>query len=177
MRFNFVLIIFFLFVKQAYSQDNPFLAAIGAYEAITANTGIGRDGSVGSVIYNPAGMASIKSSKVSGSASAFSLDSVRSQGNGFDDETKNINSIPTQITSIFTQKRFNLAFSILVPSSSTSNINRTTQTTEFGKYSENIDIVSQDTLIGPSMGFAYSPKVKFGLSLFLVKNELFMSLK
>lgn len=165
------LILFFFFSYSVFSQDNPYLAPIGAFEAITGNTGIGRDGSVGAVIYNPAGLASVSTSKISGSASAFGVNSIRTQGRGFDDENNHISSIPTQITSIFTEKKFNWAFSILVPRSSTTKINRVTKTDDLGDYVENIDILSQDTLVGPSIGFEKSRNFKYGLSLFLVKNE------
>ena len=52
-----------VFSASAMAQENAFLTPMGAYEGIAGNTGIARDGSVGAVIYNPGGMASIKSSK------------------------------------------------------------------------------------------------------------------
>jgi hypothetical protein len=57
------LILFILFSVNLSAQENNFLIPLGAYEGIAGNTGIARDGSIGGVIYNPAGIASYKSSK------------------------------------------------------------------------------------------------------------------
>jgi hypothetical protein len=168
---KFFFIFSFILSSTGLCQDNPFLAPMGSFEGITGNTGIARDGSVGAVFYNPAGLSTLTTSKISGSASAFGLSSVTTEGNGFKDTRTHINSIPTQISSIFTQKKFNWAFSILVPDSTSTNINRTTLSPEYGNYVENIDIKSQNTLIGPSIGFLSNSNFKFGLSLFLQKNE------
>lgn len=166
-----LLILIFCTTHNSFGEDNPFLTPIGSDEAIAGNTGIGRDGSVGSVIYNPAGMASINISKVSGSASTFSQNIVRSKGVGFDDTAKSFTTTPTQITTVLAKEKFNLGFSILIPASFTSNVKRTTNTSTVGNYVENIDIVSQNTLFGPSFAFSYSPEFKFGMSLFFIKNE------
>lgn len=48
MKILLLVFLFFSFRSEAF--ENSFLAPIGAYEAITGNTGIGRDGSVGSVL-------------------------------------------------------------------------------------------------------------------------------
>jgi hypothetical protein len=168
---KFFFIFFFIFSSTGLCQVNPFLAPMGSFEGITGNTGIARDGSVGAVFYNPAGLSTLTTSKISGSASAFGLSSVSTEGNGFKDTRTHINSIPTQISSIFTRNKFNWAFSILVPDSTTTNINRTTLSPEYGNYVENIDINSQNTLIGPSIGFKTDINLKFGLSVFFQKNE------
>ena len=55
----------------AFVQNN-FLTPIGGIEGISANTGVARRGSIGAVIYNPAGLAYINTNKVSVSGSAFS---------------------------------------------------------------------------------------------------------
>jgi long-subunit fatty acid transport protein len=116
-------------------------------------------------------MASIHISKISGSASAFSQNSVRSKGAGFDDTAKNFSTTPTQITTVLAKEKFNLGFSILIPASFTSNVKRTTNKDSIGTYVENIDVVSQNTLLGPTIAFSISPEFKTGMSLFIIKNE------
>jgi len=168
---SLLLILIILTTQKSFGEDNPFLTPIGSDEAIAGNTGIGRDGSVGAVIYNPAGMASIHISKVSGSASAFSQNSVRSKGAGFDDTAKSFSTTPTQITTVLAKEKYNLGFSILIPASFTSNVKRTTNKDSIGTYVENIDVVSQNTLFGPTIAFSISPEFKAGMSLFIIKNE------
>jgi hypothetical protein len=166
-----ILITLLFQIRTLVAQENPFLTPIGSDEAILGNTGIAIDESVGSVIYNPAGLASIKISKISGSASAFSFNSVRSKGPGYDDTTTNVEATPSQITSVFTKKDFNLAFSVLIPTSFTTNVKRTTLTDNIGEYVENIDITSKNSLFGPSIAYSYSSYWAFGASVFVIKNE------
>lgn len=155
-----------VFSAAALAQENPFLNPIGAYEGIAGNTGIGRDGSIGAVIYNPAGMASIKSSKISASGSAFSQNQISNKTADDTDEVKYFQSIPAQISTVFNTDNFNWAFSILVPSSQ-----------KYDRRVINGDLVfdetleDQETVFGPSIGFKLSKSLSLGISLFGSKRD------
>lgn len=150
------------------AQTRPFITPIGANEGIAGNTGIGRYGSVGAVIYNPAGLAGIKSNKVSASASAFSFNAVKiTEKNAPESSSKYLETIPTQVTTVFHEGKFTWAASILVPYS---------MQTEMKQY-QNLEGISdpvlidsyikaQETMFGLSAGYSLSSKYKLGLSIF-----------
>lgn len=161
-----------LYATSALSFENPFLAPIGSYEAITGNTGIGRIGSIGSVIYNPAAISSIKSSKISASGSAFALNSVSLSDGTSEVNTKSFQAIPAQISTVFANDKFVWAFSILVPKKVSyearadvvdSSANLT------GSYVYNEE--DQETYIGPSIGFKVSQRLSLGMSFFVDKLD------
>jgi long-subunit fatty acid transport protein len=142
------------------------LTPIGAYEGIAGNTGIARDGSVGSVIYNPAGLASIKSTKLSASGSAFAQNQITDTYQGEEDKVKYFQSTPAQITTVFTQNNFNWAFSVLVPKSAKYDRKQID-----GVITSNEYVEDQETLFGPSIGYAINDKIKIGLSVFASKRD------
>ena len=164
MRFLFLLA---LFSVSAFSQENAFLTPMGAYEGIAANTGIARDGSVGSVIYNPGGMVSIKSSKLSASGSAFSQNQITLKGPDGTDDVRYFQTTPAQISTVFTNKNFNWAFSILVPKASKFDL----KSTDNNGVTTNSTYEDQETVFGPSIGLALSNKLKIGLSVFASKRD------
>jgi long-subunit fatty acid transport protein len=150
----------------AIAQEHAFLTPIGANEAITGNTGIGRDGSIGAVIYNPAGLATIKSTKISASGSAFSQNEINETFNSKTEDTKYFQTTPSQITTVFTNKNFNWSFSVLVPKAQRFDKKDTEES-----YTQNYFIEDQETLIGPSISYAISNTFKVGLSLFASKRD------
>jgi hypothetical protein len=166
------------FALDVLAQENPFLTPIGAYEGITGNTGIARDGSVGSVLYNPAGMASIKSTKLSASGSAFAQTDISVKGDGVNEDFKFFQTTPGQITTVFHQDKFNWAFSILVPRSDEKKANIGTspvdQWDQNYPASTSIDLYSktQELLIGPSVAFNLASNFKIGLSVFVSKKDI-----
>lgn len=155
----------------AWSQEHAFLTPIGAYEGIAANTGIARDGSVGAVIYNPGGLASIQSTKLSASGSAFSQNQISEKSSEGTDSVKYFQSVPAQITTVFTNDNFNWAFSILVPKASKYD--------QKSKYNNNLEVNStvedQETHFGPSIGFALSDSLQFGASFFVANRNYRLS--
>lgn len=161
--------LFFLFFISAniYAQEHSFLSPMGAYEGISANTGIGRDGSVGSVLYNPAGMASVKSSKLSASGSAFSQNEISINVEGEKESIKYFQTTPAQVTTIFNTDKFNWAFSILVPK--TYKYDRISNTS-YG-VSSNSTVEDNETMFGPSIAFKLSPEFSIGLSVFGSKRD------
>jgi long-subunit fatty acid transport protein len=163
---NLFFILFFLYSGFAFSQEHSFLTPIGAYEGIAGNTGIARDGSVGSVIYNPAGLSSIKSTKLSASGSAFAQNQITDTYQGEEDKVKYFQSTPAQITTVFTQNNFNWAFSVLVPKSSKYDRKQITGDVTYNEFVED-----QETLFGPSIGYAINDKFKIGLSIFASKRD------
>jgi hypothetical protein len=166
-----VLLLVLMISIELHAQENAFLTPMGAYEGIAGNTGIGRDGSVGSVIYNPAGMASIKSSKLSASGSAFSQNHIQLRGGGVNDDVKYIQTIPAQITTVFTNPNFNWAFSILVPKASDTTMKLQVDDPDLGPYTLNQKVSDTELLIGPSMGLRISNNFNVGLSVFASKRD------
>ena len=81
--------------------QNKFLIPIGGIEGITANTGVARRGSIGSVIYNPAGMAYIKHKKVSVNGSAFTQNSINLTIVENEKTFGYFQATPSQITTVF----------------------------------------------------------------------------
>ena len=155
-----------------FAQANQFIVPIGATEGTTGNTGIGRYGSAGGVIYNPAGLAGIKSHKVSVSGTAISQNKITIKDKGASETSnKYFETVPSQLTTIFAEERFTWGVSLLVPSSMQTEI-------EVKSKDENDDINiidnyirTQETLFGPSIGLSLSPKYKMGLSLFASKAD------
>src|SRR5690606_32307576 len=150
------------------AQTRPFITPIGANEGIAGNTGIGRYGSVGAVIYNPAGLAGIRSNKVSASASAFSFNAVKiTVKDAPESSSKYLETIPTQVTTVFHEGKFTWAASILVPHSMQAELKQY-------QHLEGISdpvlldsyIKTQETMLGLSAGFSLSSKYKLGLSIF-----------
>lgn len=164
----FLLVLVFLFTQNVFAQANPFVTPIGAAEGLTGNTGIGRYGSAGGVIYNPAGLAGIKSHKVSVSGTAISQNKIKIKDKGASETSnKYFETIPSQLTTIFAEEKFTWGFSVLVPSSMQSELDFKGET---GDVTNNY-IKFQETLFGPSVGFSLSPKYKIGLSLFAAKAD------
>jgi long-subunit fatty acid transport protein len=162
-----LLLLFLVFMNfNSWAQENPFLTPMGAHEGIAGNTGIGRDGSVGSVIYNPAGMASIKSSKLSASGSAFSQNHITTKSSDGSDDIKYFQTVPAQITTIFTNPNFNWAFSILVPNSTKFDSKRVEDTVNF-----NDTVEDHETVFGPSAALKISKDFSIGLSIFGSKRD------
>lgn len=164
-----------LFTMSGFSsaQTRPFITPIGANEGIAGNTGIGRYGSVGAVIYNPAGLAGIKSNKVSASASAFSFNAVKiTEKDAPESSSKYLETIPTQVTTVFNAGKFTWAASILVPYSMQTELKQY-QPIEGVSDPVLIDryIKDQETMLGLSAGFSLSSKYKLGLSIFGSKKD------
>ena len=160
-------LLFLVFINfNCWAQENAFLTPMGAYEGIAGNTGIGRDGSVGSVIYNPAGMASVKSSKLSASGSAFSQNHITNKSSEGSEDVKYFQTVPAQITTIFTNPGFNWAFSILTPTTSKFDL----QTVE-NDLVYNSTIEDNETLFGPSAALKISKNLSIGLSVFASKRD------
>ncbi len=163
---NLFFILGLLLSSISYAQEHSFLTPMGAYEGIAGNTGIGRDGSVGAVIYNPAGLASIESTKLSASGSAFAQNDITEKYEGEEDKVSYFQSTPAQITTVFTADKFNWAFSVLVPKSAKYD-SKTIQ----GSLTQNQSVEDQETLFGPTIGFAFNKKFKIGLSVFASKRD------
>lgn len=155
------------------AQNRAFITPIGASEGLAGNTGIGRYGSVGAVIYNPAGLAGIKSNKVSASASAFSYNAVKiTEKDTPESSNRYFETIPTQVTTVFNQGKFTWAASILVPYSMQMELK---QYQNLENFSDSVLVDSyikmQETLLGLSAGFSLNPKYKIGLSIFGAKTD------
>lgn len=154
----------------AFAQYRHFLTPIGPSEGMTANTGIGRYGSVGAVIYNPAGLAGIKSKKVSASASAFSFNNIKITEKDVDGDTtsKYLETVPTQISTVFHEGKFTWAASLLVPYSMQADLRYFLKDDENTLKPTPIDtsIRMQETMLGLSVGYSLSSKYKLGLSIF-----------
>lgn len=161
-----VLLMVLMISIELQAQENAFLTPMGAYEGIAGNTGIARDGSVGSVIYNPGGLSGVKSSKLSASGSAFSQNQITVKGPDGSDEVKYFQTTPAQITTVFTTSNFNWAFSVLVPKASKYDLK-----SKSGNFSSNSTTEDQETLFGPSIGFAMNDSWKIGLSVFASKRD------
>lgn len=156
-----------LITSTLYAQEYDFFHPIGGMEGITGNTGIGRDGSIGSVFYNPAGLARFKTSKVSASGSAFSRNEIKLDGQGISEKMSNTLTTPAQITSAFHRERFNWAFSILVPKNMSFKYKIEREDSELGQVlTLNGESSTQETLFGPSIAYKLTPQFKIGLSLF-----------
>lgn len=161
-----VLLLVLMISIELHAQENAFLTPMGAYEGIAGNTGIGRDGSVGSVIYNPAGLASIKSSKLSASGSAFSQNQITTKSSEGSDDIKYFQTVPAQITTVFNNPNFNWAFSILVPNSTKYDSKRVEDTVNF-----NDTVEDHETVFGPSAALKISNDFSLGLSVFGSKRD------
>jgi hypothetical protein len=166
-------ILFFLalFTTNLFAQEHQFLTPIGAYEGIAGNTGIARDKSIGAVIYNPAGLASIKSSKLSASGSAFSQNKITLETPSLKEDVEYIQTIPSQITTSFNQKHFNWAFSVIVTKSQEFDYALEAGTASVDKESTDGYNKQQETLFGPTIAFEASRYFKVGLSLFAAKRD------
>jgi hypothetical protein len=160
-----------LFSASAMAQENSFLTPMGAYEGIAGNTGIGREGSVGAVIYNPAGLATLQTTKISASGSAFSRNNISLKSDYINEEVEYIQTTPTQITTLFNTKYFNWAFSVIVPKSNELEYAIENGTPGIDKVNEDGYQKLQETLFGPSIGFKLSEKFKIGLSYFISKRD------
>ena len=112
-----VLVLVLMISIELQAQEHAFLTPMGAYEGIAGNTGIGRDGSIGAVIYNPAGLATLQTTKISASGSAFSQNKISLKSEYTNEEVEYIQTTPSQITTLFNTKYFNWAFSVIVPKS------------------------------------------------------------
>jgi long-subunit fatty acid transport protein len=171
MSLRISLFLLFSLPSTLWAQSNSFITPIGGAEGITGNTGIGRYGSSGSVIYNPAGLAGIKSHKVSVSGTAISQNKVTIKDKGLPETSnKYFETTPSQLATIFAEDKFTWGVSLLVPYSMQTELDIKTKdgadTTVTSHYFK-----AQETLLGPSIGFSLSPKYKIGLSLFAAKAD------
>lgn len=167
-------LLFFIFAISssiAFSQEHSFLTPMGAYEGIAGNTGIGREGSVGAVIYNPAGLATLQTTKISASGSAFSQNKISLKSEYINEDVEYIQTTPTQITTLFNTKYFNWAFSVIVPKSQELEYALENGTPGVDKANTDGYQKLQETLFGPSIGFKLSEKFKVGLSYFVSKRD------
>jgi hypothetical protein len=168
---NILFIILTSFASISFAQEHSFLTPIGAYEGIAGNTGIARDGSVGAVIYNPAGIATVKTNKISASGSAYSSNSITLKGQDFDEKAEFIQTTPGQVTTSFNNNYFSWAFSVVVPKSQEYDYAGETGTENLDKFNKDGYNKIQETLIGPSIGFQLSKYFKLGASFFILKRD------
>ena len=156
------------FAEIGFAQSNTMLLPIGAHEALTANTGIARSGSVGAVIYNPAGIASITGSKLSATGTAFYNDTVSVEGGGFLSDSKaKFSSIPSLVTAIFSKSNFNWSFSIITPQVE----NKELILVKPAEFSSVRSFNESQTSFGPSVGFSINQYLSLGFSIFGSQNN------
>ncbi len=168
---NLFFILGLLVSSISYAQEHSSLTPMGAYEGIAGNTGIGREGSIGAVIYNPAGLATLQTTKISASGSAFSQNKISLKSEYINEEVEYIQTTPSQITTLFNTKYFNWAFSVIVPKSQELEYATESGTPNLDKINLDGYDKLQETLFGPSIGFKLSDKFKVGLSYFISKRD------
>lgn len=152
----FVLFVFLIpfFSAQAY-YENPNIYPLGEKEAFMANTGVALSGSTGAVLFNPAGLVGIKTSKVSMSANSYlsvktkyaPLDNV--DGTDLNFTSNGVLAIPSSLVSVQKLDAWTLAFSVLVPEQTQLNDMSVYETTNFNEQII-LSVRSQLVLIGLS---------------------------
>ena len=163
----FVLLIFVC--QKTYSiVDNNFLIPIGSVEGITGNTGIARLGSIGSVIYNPAGLAFSKDKKISIAGSAYTQNSITIDNQVLKKDISFFQSTPSQVTTVFNKFGFAFAFSVLVPKAFKLDFNIDQKDPIYNSY---IDFETEEAYFGPTVSKKFSSNFAIGISLFYVKKS------
>lgn len=118
-------------------------------------------------------MATINSSKLSASGSAFALNSVDLDDGKSKENISSFQTIPSQITTIFDQKGFVWAFSVLVPKrisyESRAEIADDSKIPLTGSYVYTEE--DQDTYFGPSISYRINRQLSVGLSIFIDKLD------
>ncbi|MCC6276510.1 MAG: hypothetical protein IT289_01195 [Oligoflexia bacterium] len=102
---------------------NKWVFPFGDKSALLSNTGIGDETSMGSVFFNPGALAKNQGSKLSLSGSLYFVYNIKFDGLSYIDNTlipyeaTGFNTIPSTAVSTFKVFNHQLAFSILIPSS------------------------------------------------------------
>ncbi len=155
---------------------NPNLIPLGENESFLGNTGIGRPDDTGAVYYNPAGLAEIRSAKVSLSGTVFASVSEHSdgitavQGTNVPFDASGFNTIPTAFVGTTKLGDWVGAVSILVPLSLQFNGHSTLAVPSFVTnlvYSD----VETEQWYGLSIARKLSPAVSVGLSVYGVQHQ------
>ena len=165
-------ILSFITYNSAFSfVDNNFLTPMGSVEGITGNTGIARLGSIGSVIYNPAGLAFSTDKKISIAGSAYTQNSISLDSELIKAKASFFQSTPSQVTTVFNKWGYALAFSVLVPKvyKFDYNLDVVNNNIEFQSYNT---YESEETYFGPTIAKKFGKRFSIGTSIFLVKKSL-----
>ena len=168
--FLFAILISFS-AAQAY-YENPNIYPLGEKEAFMANTGVALSGSTGAVLFNPAGLVGIKSSKVSMSANSYlsiktqysPLDNV--DGTDLNFTSNGVQAIPSSLVSVQKLETWTLAFSVLVPEQTQLNDMSVYETPNFNEQVI-LSIRSQLVLIGLSAASQSQNGYDYGFGCFV----------
>jgi len=163
--------VFFTYGSLAY-VENPNLFPLGEQEALMANTGVAISGSTGAVFYNPAGLSSLRDSRISMSANSYMfsrtdyspLDSF--DGKDLNFSTSGFQAVPSSIVSAHRGEVWTWAFSVLVPQ---ENRNHETATFETNSYTTQL-IQSGEArfiLLGLSAAATLEQDFDFGYGCFI----------
>ena len=165
----FVLLIFVC--PKTYSfVDNNFLIPIGSVEGITGNTGIARLGSIGSVIYNPAGLAFSKDKKISIAGSAYTQNSITIDYQVLKKDISFFQSTPSQVTTVFNKFGFAFAFSVLVPKIYKLDFNLDLKNEII--FNQNyFSYETEEAYFGPTIAKNFGSNFSLGTSIFLIKKN------
>lgn len=172
-----------ILISQAAQADltNPNVLPLGEMEAFLGNSGVALNNSSGSVYYNPAGLASITSSRVSGSGSNFVLLDAK-----FDSDPKpisfnTVSSVPSLIVATRRYKRWTGAFSILTPATIDLN-SKVALSIPTAGLEANVSLYnrSEENYIGFSAARALSDRWDWGIGVHVlrhseIKNESLMA--
>lgn len=98
-------------------NDNPFLLPMGEQEALFNNAGIGLSGSPANVLFNPAGISDINSSRLTVSGSTYTLIKAQFENEGTTDDLTftSFNAVPNMIAGSKAFKKWTVAYGLFSP--------------------------------------------------------------
>lgn len=170
--FRFFFPLFLMSFSAGAFIENPNLFPLGEREAFVANTGVALAGSTGSVFYNPAGLASIRSAKLSMSANTYllsktdyaPLDNV--DGKDLNFSASGFLAVPSALISVHRGETWTIAYSALVPEQ-----RRVHEMADFETPNYNIEMTyasqAQFILLGISAGAPMETGYDVGVGCFL----------
>ncbi len=158
--------IFFILILFCFQSGADLPVFIGEKESYTANTGFARRANSAAGIYNPSGLARIRTKKLSVSATAYQSYEQKITGE-IEAGVRTFQGIPTQVTSTWSFGSSTLALSAFNTANYDFSIPVTYRDDAIGVVPSRLNLRENRLMVGPSFARVISEKTDFGISILI----------